>query len=280
MMNEKLIEEIIYSVDVPPAIHQEIIDADWKEGCGLALLLKKEKKREVLVNEKEVPICLPSEELGFIRWINRNTILVAAYGDENGEENLFVMNLNGEIIHSFHGGMATESIAVGKEGIWVSYFDEGTMGTGISTEGLVLFDVTGKVLFRYHSDLLDSPEIFDCYAIGKGKGSTLWLFPYTDFPLVLVNPKERTSRSYSVPEKLRGSHGLCIRGKFAYFFDPYNSNRELYQLKIGEQEPQLIGTLQGRARGLDPSESCHFIAITEQQVLLYQVLNEDEYNFL
>ena len=44
--------------------------------------------------------------------------------------------------------------------------------------------------------------------------------------------------------------------------------------------PQLIGTLQGRARGLDPSEFCHFIAFTEKQVLLYQILNEDEYNFL
>lgn len=279
-MNEKLVEEIIYSAESSKAIKQEIIDADWKQGCGLALLLKKENKFAVVLNEKKVPICFPTEELGFIRWIDRSTILVAAYSDENEKENLFVMDLDGAITHSFHAGMDIENIAVGKEGVWVSYFYKGVMGAGISTEGLVLFDVTGKILFRYRSDLLDRPEILDCYAICKGKGSTIWIFPYTDFPLVLVNPKERTSRSYSIPEKLRGSHGLCIKGKFAYFFDPYNTDQQLYQLEIGKQEPQLLGTLQGRARGLGPSEPWHFISITEQQVVLYQVLNEDEYDFL
>lgn len=278
-MNEKMIKEVIYSASSHQREAIEIIDADWKDRHGIAVILQKNNKTVILLKDVEIDISFTRHSLSRIRWIDGLHILVATYGNEKDEENVFIVDLSGRLRHSFYGGEAIEEIAVGKEGVWISYFDEGVYGSGISTEGLALFDITGKVLFRYHSDLLDSIGINDCYALCKGKGSSIWLFPYTDFPLIEVHPRERTSRFYPVPEILHGSHALCVRGKYAYFFDPYDGKQILYQLKIGTQEPLLLGAVSGAVRGLGPSESHHFISISDQEVLLYQVINGDEYKY-
>lgn len=278
-MSQGLIKEIIYSASTHQKESVEIVDADWKDQYGIAIILKMKNKTVIHLNNVEIDVSFTRCSLLHIRWIDGLHILVATYENEEDEENVFIIDLSGRLLHSFLGGEAIEEIAVGKEGIWISYFDEGVYGNGISTEGLVLFDVTGNVLFRYHSDLLDRTIIDDCYALCKGAGSSVWLFPYTDFPLVEVNPRERTSRSYPIPEMLHGSHALCVRGKYAYFFDPYNADQRMFQVEIVSQETQLLGTVQGAVRGLDPSESHHFISISDHEVMLLQVLNESEYKY-
>lgn len=277
-MSQTFIKEVIYTAPSQLGKPVEIVDADWKDKYGLAVILRRHNKTVVQLNGVETTVGFTQYKLSMIRWIDDNHFLAATYESDN--ENVFIVDLSGRLLHSFNGGEAFEEIVVGKEGIWISYFDEGIFGNGISTEGLVLFNMTGNILFRYHSDLLNSSEIADCYALSKGKGATVWIFPYTDFPLVEINSKERTVRSYSVPELLHGSHALCIRGRYAYFFDPYNSNQKMYQLKIGNQEPLLLGTVQGAVRGLDSSETSHFISVSpDQEVVLYQVINEDEYRY-
>lgn len=278
-MSQTFTKEVIYTAPSQLGEPVEIVDADWKDKYGLAMILRRHNKIVVQLNGVETTVGFTPYKLSMIRWIDDNHFLAATY--ENDKENVFIVDLSGRLLHSFKGGEAFEEIVVGKEGIWISYFDEGIFGNGISTEGLVFFDMTGKLLLRYHSDLLNSSEIADCYALCKGNGTTVWIFPYTDFPLVEINPKERTVRSYSVPELLHGSHALCIRGRYAYFFDPYNSNQKMYQLEIGKQEPLLLGTVQGAVRGLDPSETSHFISVSpDQEVALYQVINEDEYRYI
>ncbi|HWL22186.1 MAG TPA: hypothetical protein VNR38_00295 [Ureibacillus sp.] len=109
--------------------------------------------------------------------------------------------IDGEVIRSFYWGDAVQDIAVSKDGIWCrcSYFDEGVFGEGISTEGLVLFDNTGSPTFQYHSHLPDAPSIADCYAICRGKNMTLWLYPYTDFELIQVNPEKNPFIVHQTP---------------------------------------------------------------------------------
>lgn len=278
-MSQTFTKEVIYTAPSQLGEPVEIVDADWKDKYGLAVILRRHNKTVVQLNGLEITVGFTPYKLSVIRWIDDSHFLAATY--ENDKENVFIVDLSGRLLHSFKGGEAFEEIIVGKEGIWISYFDEGIFRNGISTEGLVLFDMTGKILLRYHSDLLNSSEIADCYALCKGKGTTVWIFPYTDFPLVEINPKERTVRSYSVPEFLHGSHALCIRGRYAYFFDPYNSNQKMYQLEIDKQEPLLLGTVQGTVRGLDPSETSHFISVSpDQEVVLYQVINVDEYRYI
>lgn len=270
-MNEMLEEKQLYALVVEKETSDHVIDADWQDDYGLAVVLKRGTEQVVELNGRAIDTSIIQKSVSHIRWIDADTILIA-------EEKILIINANGQLLRSFDAGLAIEGIVAGKEGIWVSYFDEG-VGTGIADEGLRLFDFTGNTLFRYHSDLLDRPSIFDCYALCKGKGATVWILPYTDFPLVEVNPEARTARTYSILEVLHGSAAICVRGKYAYFFSPYQSEGMLYQLKIGTEEPLLLGKVEGRLRGMGPAEDSHFIAVSDRDVRLYKILNNEEFNY-
>jgi hypothetical protein len=256
----------------------EIVSADWNDEFGLVVILKNKDKYEVVYNDKTF---LPNVELYYplIRWINHDTFVIANPRTESNEHNIFIFNLSGVKLGSFNGGDGIQDLEVSKKGIWISYFDEGVFGRGISSEGLVLVSSTGTVLFRFHSDLISGPGISDCYAICKGKGDSLWLFPYTDFPLVQVFPESKEFKSYNIPKKLHGASAICVRGKYGYFYDSYNSNGELFCLEIGKQKFQTLGKFNGLARGLGNSKAYHFLSISEENINLHIVHNEDEYKF-
>ncbi|MFZ7824018.1 hypothetical protein ACO1DI_13135 [Priestia sp. 40] len=109
-------------------------------------------------------------------------------------------------------------------------------GEGISTEGLVLFDHTGLPTFQYHSHLPDAPSIEDCYAICRGENTTLWLYPYTDFELIQVNPEKNSFISHQTPGTLHGSQAISIRGKYSYFYSPYNKGGNFIQLETRREQ--------------------------------------------
>ena len=270
-LNEMLTEEQLYAAADEKGKPIKILDADWKENYGLALVLNQDNEQIVRLNGRDLDISFVSNSITHIRWIDAETILFA-------EEELVIIDARGKLLQSFNAGVAIEGIVVDKAGIWVSYFDEG-FGTGIADEGLRLFDLTGKTLFRYNSDLLDRPNIFDCYALCKGKGGNVWIFPYTDFPFIEVNPADRMARVYKVPKALHGASAICVRGKYAYFFSPYDFPGQLFQLEMGSQEYQSVGRMEGRLRGLDPMESHHFLSVSEKEVKLCTILNNDEFEY-
>ena len=72
--------------------------------------------------------------------------------------------------------------------IWVSYYDEGVYGSGISTEGLVCFDGAGTPVFRYQefAEQNELPHIDDCYAMNVSAAGDVWVNYYSDFPLVCL----------------------------------------------------------------------------------------------
>lgn len=273
-----IIETILYE---KPSNSKNIklIDGDWRDDCGLLLIIRKNQKSFIQIGDTQ----LSFTDLNFycnyplIRWIDYNRFLIADARTNSKSENLYIFNTEGILLNSFHCGDAIEDIVPNNEGIWVSYFDEGVFGNGISTEGLILFSYDGTPLFKYHSDTLDCPFIADCYAICKGKSSSIWIFPYTDFPLLCVNPSEKTVEYYEVPNILHGSNALCVRGKFAYFFDSYDSNGDLFCLEIGTDYPQRIGKIDGLARGLNTRESNHFISINDNFVKAHRIINHKEY---
>jgi hypothetical protein len=275
----EIIETILYSRQSDDD-NVKLIDCDWTDNYGLILVFKKNKNFILQIGENQIMLSNLSITCPYpiVRWIDYNRFLIADARNDSKTDNVFILNLDGTLLNSFNCGDAIEDIVVSNEGIWISYFDEGVFGRGISTEGLVIFSHEGTPLFRYHSDLLDRPPIVDCYAICKGKSPSLWLFPYTDFPLINVNPIKRTIESYKVPKVLHGSHGVCVRGKFAYFYDRYNSNGELYCWEISKNRPQLIGSINGNTRGLDTRESNHLLSIDDSNVKVYKIINHNEYS--
>lgn len=265
---------VVFSKENTTLHSYEIIDADWNDEFGLVLILQEKQEFKVVYNEKTF---IPNIELHYpiIRWIDKDTLVIVNPRAELNEDNVFIFDLSGTILGSFNCGDGIQDLEVSKEGIWISYFDEGVFGTGISTEGLVLVDFTGNVIFRFHSDLLNRPSIDDCYAICKGKGNSLWLFPYMEFPLVQVFP-EKIVKSYKVPKKLHGSIAICVRGKYSYFYNSYNSDAEFFCWEIGKKQLQSLGKFDGMARGLGNSENNHFISISEESIKLLRIHNVDE----
>jgi hypothetical protein len=273
-----IIETILYSKQSDDD-NVKLIDCDWTDNFGLILVIEENGKFILQIGENQIMLSNFSITCAYplVRWIDNNCFLIADARNDGKTDNVFILNLDGTLLNSFNCGDGIEDIVISNEGIWISYFDEGVFGRGISTEGLVLFSHEGTPLFRYHSDLLDRPTIVDCYAICKGKSASLWLFPYIDFPLLNVNPTKRTIESYKVPKVLHGSNGVCVRGKFAYFYDRYNSKGELYSWEIGKSHSQLIGKIKGSSRGLDTRESNHFISINDSYVKAYRIINPNEY---
>lgn len=278
-MNDLILDTVAFSKLESNFDTYEIIDADWKDEYGLVVLLKEKKKYMLFFNDENFVSLNLKVDFPIVRWVDRETIVIVDSREELNKDNAFILNMNGIIVDSFNCGDGVEDLEVGKEGIWISYFDEGVFGSGISTEGLVLFSLEGKVLFRYHSDLLKGPSIDDCYAISKGKGSTIWLFPYSEFPLIQLYPESRDIKTYKVPGKFRGSHAISIRGKYAYFYGGYSSKYELYCWEIGKKKHEMIGRIDGIARGLGNGESNHFISKSDKFIRLHRIIKDDEFSF-
>ncbi|MGG0174705.1 TetR family transcriptional regulator [Gottfriedia acidiceleris] len=279
-MNDLIIDTVAFSKEESNFDTYEIIDTDWKDEYGLVVLLKEKKKYTLFFNEENFLSLNLKVDFPIVRWVDRETIVIVDSREELKKDNVFILNINGIIVDSFNCGDGVEDVEVGKEGIWISYFDEGVFGSGISTEGLVLFNLEGKVLFRYHSDLFKGPIIDDCYAISKGKGSSIWLFPYSEFPLLQLYPESREIKTYKVPVKFRGSHAISIRGKYAYFYGGYGSKGTLYCWEIGKKKHEMIGKIDGITRGLGNGESNHFISMSDKLIRLHKIIKDDEFSFL
>ncbi|WP_088071959.1 TetR family transcriptional regulator [Gottfriedia luciferensis] len=278
-MNDLIFDTLVFSKVESNFEKYEIIDADWKDEYGLIVLLKEKKKYILFFNDENFLSINLKVDFPIVRWVDGETIVIVDSREELKKDNVFILNIDGKIVDSFNCGDGVEDVEVGKEGIWISYFDEGVFGSGISTEGLVLFSLEGKIIFRYHSDLLKCPIIDDCYAISKGKGSSIWVFPYSEFPLLQLYPESREIKIYKVPVKFRGSHAISIRGKYAYFCGGYDSKGKLYCWEIGKEKYEMIGRIDGITRGLANGESNHFMSISDKFIRLHKIIKDDEFNF-
>jgi hypothetical protein len=104
-----------------------------------------------------------------------------------------VYDAAGGLMRTLNLGDAIEDLQTLPDGrIWVSYFDEGVYGEGISTQGLVCFDASGAPVFRYRDDVAQHklPPIDDCYALNVAMNGDVWVNYYSDFPLVLLRGLE------------------------------------------------------------------------------------------
>lgn len=270
-MNEYCTTQVVYAIPATDQNVIELIDADWTEAFGVALLLLKGGKALIRINGSDIDIGDVQHHFSQIRWINETTFLVAEMGAEENEDNIFIVRTDGTLLHSFFGGESIADIVVGEEGIWISYSDEGIFGDGISSEGLVLFDLTGKAQFKYHTDLPESDPIDDCYAMSKGEAADVWIFSYTEFRLTQVDSLKRAFKSVEIPERLHGAHALHVQGKNVFFYGPYEAKYAMYSFNMETQSIQLLGNFFGEFRGLGTAEKRAFLSVSNQELVLYQV---------
>jgi hypothetical protein len=141
-------------------------------------------------------------------------LLVRGRADGERDDNAHVYAPDGTRLRSFHAGDGIEDVQATERGdVWVSYFDEGVFG-GISLgrSGLACLDRHGRPSFRL-SDLTDPilRSMADCYALNVCSGREVWLYFYTDFPLVRLLDRQ-VAGYWMMP--VAGSHGVAVdRGR-------------------------------------------------------------------
>src|SRR5262249_15946104 len=113
---------------------------------------------------------------------------LVVYGRAHDEDlNAHVYDDGGRHVRSFYAG---DGILDGQttidRRIWVSYFDEGVLGsTKLGGSGLVCLDNRGHCIFDYATLVgADVPSIVDCYALNVCSDRELWLCYYADFALI------------------------------------------------------------------------------------------------
>jgi hypothetical protein len=162
------------------------------------------------------------------------------------EKNGRVYTLNGKFAREIllgDGIQLTQATSGGL--IWTSYFDEGVFGnygweTPVGASGLVAWDPDGNKVYEFQpTNGLDS--ICDCYALNVESEKDVWLYYYTDFPLVWLHDREVRS-VWKMP--LAGSSAFAVSSGHALFRGGYK-DQDTYQLfALGKNgNPKLLAEL-------------------------------------
>jgi hypothetical protein len=182
-----------------------------------------------------------------------------------GELNASLRDQSGQEVRAFHLGDGIEDIQVTQDGkIWVSYFDEGVYGGGVGQAGLARFSGTGDLEFEFNDSAMKNgiAHIDDCYAFNVGANDEVYVYYYTDFPLVRICGMQITTVC-RVP--VRGSGAFAIHQDRALFRGAYNKpgsifsvalrDEKLTELQPVNEEGQLIPIVGAAGRG-----SCLYLA--------------------
>lgn len=147
--------------------------------------------------------------------------------DRNGR----VYSSDGKLVREILLGDGIENVQTTTSGkIWTSYFDEGVFGSygwidPVGAPGLIAWNPSGKKLYEFSpSQGLDF--ISDCYAMNVASDSDIWIYYYTEFPLVHLRDGEVVS---FWPSSVNGSRAFAIESERVLFAGSYD-DRDAFQL--------------------------------------------------
>lgn len=169
--------------------------------------------------------------------------------DQNGR----VYSANGEFLRDMVLGDGIQDVQATSTGeIWTSFFDEGVLGNygwrePLGASGLVGRDSNGTKFYEYQPiDGLDT--MCDCYALNVESESSVWLYYYTEFPLVHLRDR-KVAAHWAVPVK--GSHAFAIGRGFALFSGGYDDRDDfhLFQLNPNGKAREVVRFRLANERG-------------------------------
>lgn len=146
---------------------------------------------------------------------------------EGPEQNAAVYDGEGRLIRRFTLGDGIQDVRVSPDGtIWTSYFDEGVFGnygwgnpgpSPMGDAGLLAFDPAGVRRFAYDAGDAGTDTICDAYAMNVAGDRDVWVYFYTEFPLVRV-----TGDRYRVWNLgIGGARALAVRGNRVLLYGDY-----------------------------------------------------------
>ena len=163
-------------------------------------------------------------------------LLVRGRADGEGDRNAHVYDHSGKRLRSFHAGDGIQDVQATRGGqVWVSHFDEGVFGgTRLGQAGLARMGGSGECSFEFNRIAGGGvPGISDCYALNVASEREVWLYYYTDFPLVRLVDGRVDGLWPRFPVK--GSPGFAIDGDTALFGGGYNDRDTLHRVRLGDK---------------------------------------------
>jgi hypothetical protein len=168
-----------------------------------------------------------SENYHEVQPLPEGWLLVRGRADDEQDANAHVYGSDGSWLRSFHAGDGIEDVQATERGnVWVSYFDEGVFGnTPLGQSGLACFDAGGEPVFRL-TDLADSvlKSMADCYALNVCSDREVWLYFYTEFPLVRLLDGI-VAAHWMMP--ISGSHGFAVEADRVLLGGSYDEKETL-----------------------------------------------------
>lgn len=168
-------------------------------------------------------------------------------GSDDFDKNGRVYTRDGKFAREVLLGDGIQSVQATSRGvIWTSYFDEGVFGNygwqnPVGASGLVAWDPLGNRLYDFQPSAgLDT--ICDCYALNVESDEDVWLYYYTEFPLVRLRCRTVAS-VWHMP--LGGSDAFAVSAEYALFRGRYK-DPDTYQLfSLGAQgKPKLVAKIE------------------------------------
>ncbi|BAU14089.1 hypothetical protein LEP3755_46340 [Leptolyngbya sp. NIES-3755] len=150
------------------------------------------------------------------------------------EKNGRIYNLDGDFKREILLGDGIQSVQVMADGtIWTSFFDEGIFGNygwddPIGSSGLVAWDAAGRKVYEFEPTQ-DLDSICDCYALNVASDVDVWLYYYTEFPLVHLR-QQKVQSFWEMP--IEGSNGFAIFGDRALFRGGYDDQDTYYVFSL------------------------------------------------
>ena len=202
-------------------------------------------------------------------------LLVRARAESDSDPNAHVYGRDGELRESFHAGDGIEDVQTTRDGrIWISYFDEGVYGSfELGQHGMVCFDRSGIPLLKYDQIPGPSGDISDCYAMNVASDREVWLYYYTDFPLVRLLDGRFDREWKGLP--VQGSQAFAVDGERALFAGSYEHRDRLFlvsldAMRVEELEPvdgegERVVFVRAFGRGL------HLYLATEQALFAVEL---------
>lgn len=183
------------------------------------------------------------------------------------DTNAHIYAHDGRLVRSFHAGDGIEDVQVTVDGqIWISYFDEGVFGDDLGQAGVVCFDEHGRVTFEYaeQAERHGLPRIDDCYAMNVASDTEVWLYYYSDFPLVRLIDKQFDREWPAVP--VTGSHGFAVGRSRVLFAGGYKNKGRVFSVSLDSLETEEVRVVDDAGKplafdyGLGRGSRLHLVA--------------------
>lgn len=233
----------------------------WKNGASFPKpVADRPRDYRVIVlagGEVTIEVSLGGEQMNFpsVQPLSGDILLVGSRCEfrsaDDIDKNGRVYSKAGKLQSAFVLGDGIADVQTTASGvIWTSYFDEGVFGNlgwdePLGRSGLVAWDSSGKKLYEYEPPEGVGP-IGDCYTMNVASDRDVWVYYYSDFPLVHIRDMSvhRVWAFGEVDSDMRaGLHAFAVSEGHVLFGGELDGKSVCHLFRLGvSKTPDFVGT--------------------------------------